>query len=286
MGSPCALSLYCESKLQFEDLIAKSLELVNRLEDTYSRFKPESLLSKVNSAAGSDATFPLDDECWQLFNYADSAYKISDGLFDVTSGVLRQVWDFKSNKLPPIDKLEAVVALVGWHKIKLQQDSFSLPHEGMELDLGGIVKEYAADLLASTLRLSGCEFGLVDMAGDIAVVGPHPDHSPWNIAISNPAATTKAIATIPLMSGGLASSGDYERFIMLDGERHSHILNPKTGMPVKGLAGVSVWAPKCVIAGTIATVAMLKGDLAKAWLIDVDCNYLAIDQNGQLDMKN
>ncbi|MGJ8680099.1 FAD:protein FMN transferase [Paraglaciecola sp.] len=285
MGSPCALSLYCESKLQFEDWVEKCLYQIERLENTYSRFKPDSLLSKFNAAAGSDATFSLDDECWQLLNYADTAHKISDGLFDITSGVLRKVWDFKSKQAPPIEQLESILALVGWDKICLQQQLFRLPKSDMQLDLGGIVKEYAADLVANTVRDLGGKSGLVDMAGDIAIVGPHPDNSPWHIAISNPANPKQAIATIPLMSGGLASSGDYERFIEIDGERYSHILNPKTGMPVKGLAGVSVWAPQCVIAGTLATVAMLKGEVpGQKWLKQVGCNYLTIDSKGELSL--
>jgi thiamine biosynthesis lipoprotein len=147
--------------------------------------------------------------------------------------------------------------------------------------ISGIVKEYAADLVVEMLRQSGINHGLVDMGGDIAVIGPHPDNSPWQVAISDPDFPEQAIATIPLMAGGLASSGDYQRFIVLNDERYCHILNPKTGWPVKGLAAVSVWAPQCVVAGTVATIAMLKGDVeGEKWLQDVGCNYVTVNRSG------
>lgn len=119
-------------------------------------------------------------------------------------------------------------------------------------------EEYAADCLANILyQLDICS-GVVDLADDIRILGPHPDGSPWQVGIRHPQHPERAIATIPLMSGGLASSGDYARCFELNGKRYSHLLNPKTGRPIQGLASVSVWAEQCVVAGSIATIAMLK----------------------------
>jgi thiamine biosynthesis lipoprotein len=281
MGSPCLLYLYCSSKEQFERVASQSVARVNELEANYSRYLADSLLSDINSHAGTDKRFTLTDEFWTLLQYANTAHAISDGLFDITSGVLRKVWDFNNGQPPAIAKIDSTLELVGWSKIVLNQNYFHLPLAGMELDFGGIVKEYAADLVVEMLRQSGINHGLVDMGGDIAVIGPHPDNSPWQVAISDPDFPEQAIATIPLMAGGLASSGDYQRFIVLNDERYCHILNPKTGWPVKGLAAVSVWAPQCVVAGTVATIAMLKGDVeGEKWLQDVGCNYVTVNRSG------
>ncbi|MFQ3236127.1 MAG: thiamine biosynthesis lipoprotein [Paraglaciecola sp.] len=287
MGSPCVLHLYCSSAQHFDNAVAQSIAKIKKLEDQYSRYSGDSLLSEINRNAGSKKRFKLSDEFWTLLQYANTAYSVSDGLFDITSGVLRKVWDFKSRKAPELDKIDSILKRVGWSKIVLDKDRFYLPIVGMEMDLGGIVKEYAADLVAETLRHYGLQHGLVDMGGDIALVGPHPDNNPWQVAISDPDGPSKAIATIPLMGGGLASSGDYQRFIVLNDEKYTHILNPKTGWPVKGLTAVSVWAPQCVVAGTLATIAMLKGEVeGKQWLQDVGCNYLTVDRSGRVNLSS
>lgn len=287
MGSPCLLHLYCSSKEQFERVASQSVARVNELEALYSRYLADSLLSDINLHAGTGKRFTLADEFWTLLQYANTAHAISDGLFDITSGVLRKVWDFKNGQPPDIAKINSTLVLVGWSKIVVDKNDFHLPLAGMELDFGGIVKEYAADLVAEMLKQSGIKHGLVDMGGDIAVVGPHPDNSPWQVAISDPDLPGQAIATIPLMAGGLASSGDYQRFIVLNDERYSHILNPKTGWPVKGLVAVSVWAPQCVVAGTLATIAMLKGDVeGEQWLQEVGCNYLTVNSSGIVNLSS
>jgi thiamine biosynthesis lipoprotein len=280
MGSPCALSFYCCSQQQFEFLVEQCIAKVSQLEDRYSRFKPDSLVSQINNSAGRGECFELDSEFRALLLYADTAYTISDGLFDITSGVLRKVWDFKSHKIPALGDIAQTLNLVGWPKVSSHLNTFSLPIKGMEIDLGGIVKEYAADLLVSLTKKNGLQHGLVDLGGDIAIVGAHPDNSPWQVAISHPQKPSHAIATIPLMSGALASSGDYQRFIVINKERYSHILDPMTGWPVKGFAAVSVWAPQCVVAGTLATTAMLKGEIKGGiWLNEVACHYLTVNQD-------
>jgi thiamine biosynthesis lipoprotein len=148
---------------------------------------------------------------------------------------------------------------VGWEKIRWQRPRLVLPLAGMQLDFGGYVKEYAADRVAALCREHGLRHGLVDLGGDLAVVGPHPDGSPWRVGIRHPRAPEGAIACVALAAGGIATSGDYERCMLVDGKRYAHILNPKTGWPVAGLASVSVAASHCLIAGTASTIAMLKG---------------------------
>ena len=280
MGSPCVLHLYCSSPEYFDNAVEQSITKVKELENQYSRYSSDSLLSDINRNAGTDKRFQLTDEFWTLLQYADTAYEISDGLFDVTSGVLRKIWDFKDKNIPEISKINSTLSLVGWPKITLSKDAFFLPDAEMELDFGGIVKEYAADLLVDTLKLAGLQHGLIDMGGDISIIGPHPSNNPWQVAICDPSNPNQAIAHIPLTSGGLASSGDYQRYIILNDEKYSHILNPKTGWPIKGLAAVSIWAPQCVVAGTLATTAMLKGEVnGVEWLKEVGCHFLGLPQH-------
>jgi thiamine biosynthesis lipoprotein len=136
----------------------------------------------------------------------------------------------------------------------------------MEIDFGGVVKEYAADRAATLCADAGLRHGLVDLGGDIKVIGPHADGSPWVVGIQHPRIADAVMATLDLSHGAIATSGDYERFVEVEGRRYSHILSPRTGMPVQGLAGVSVVAPECVVAGSAATIAMLMEERGPAWL--------------------
>ncbi len=147
----------------------------------------------------------------------------------------------------------------------------------MELDFGGVVKEYAADRAAVICAQAGFRHGLVDLGGDIKIVGPHPDASPWSVGIQHPRIADAVMATLELSHGAVATSGDYERFLEIDGTRYCHILSPRTGMPVRGLAGVSVAAEECVVAGSATTIAMLMEDRGAAWLEEVGLPHVWMD---------
>lgn len=283
MGSPCVLTLYVQSVSQYKEAVFRCEKEMERLEHKYSRYLPNSLLSQINASAGSGKGMALDDETWQLLNYANIAFEQSDGLFDITSGILRTAWNFKQPQLPDADKLKLLIEKIGWQKIHLDQQHFVLPEPRMQLDLGGIVKEYAADCLANILKHQHIQSGVIDLAGDIRILGPHPNGSPWQVGISHPQHPEQAIATIALSSGALASSGDYARCFELNGKRYSHLLNPKTGWPIQGLAGVSVWAEQCVVAGSIATIAMLKGENeGNQWLKEVGVPFVSINQEMEI----
>src|SRR5699024_8377147 len=156
-----------------------------------------------------------------------------------------------------------------------------LPIKGMEIDFGGVVKEYAVDTVVALCQNRGFSHGLIDMGGDIGVIGPHPDGSPWRIGIRNPHTPHRAKAVIELTQGALATSGDYERYFEIHGKRYSHILNPLTGWPVQGLISVSVQAPLCIVAGTASTIGMLKGKQEGIhWLDALGLPYFCIKEDG------
>ena len=155
-----------------------------------------------------------------------------------------------------------------------------LAREGMEIDFGGFGKEYAVDRVAGLIREAGLRSGLVDLGGDVCIVGPHPDGKPWQVGIRDPRNPTEAMARLPMTHGALATSGDYERFMEVDGVRYCHLLDPATGWPIRGLASASVVAPQCLIAGSGTTIAMLKGKRGPAWLQALGLPHLYVKADG------
>jgi len=281
MGSPCEVRLHPQPDADAETVADAAVAEVRRLEHKYSRYRDDSLATRINRSAGSESGVEVDAETAALLDYAATAHRQSDGLFDATSGILRRAWSRETTRLPTPDELAVLLEHVGWQRLRWRAPRLFLP-EGMELDFGGFVKEYAADRVAELCRRLGARHGLVDLGGDLAVVGAHPDGSPWRVGIRNPRDPENAVATIELFAGGIATSGDYERFVVLDGKRYSHLLDPRTGWPVEGLAGVTVAAPHCLVAGSATTIAMLKGPEAGRWLQDLGLPHLTVGRDGAL----
>jgi thiamine biosynthesis lipoprotein len=220
-----------------------------------------------------------------LFQFASQLFDQSDGLFDITSGVLRQAWDFKKPEVPTSQKLEVLLPLVGWKKVVLQDQSIALPLAGMEVDLGGFGKEYAADRAVQVLKEKGVAHGYVNLAGDMRFLGPKPNGEPWMIGIQDPRQPNRVVATLPVMQGGLATSGDYERYFELNAQRYCHVLNPKTGMPVRHWRSVSVTSPATVVSGCTTTIAMLKEVDGLAFLQATSFDFFAIDHAGKVHLR-
>ncbi|HSW07949.1 MAG TPA: FAD:protein FMN transferase [Aquabacterium sp.] len=262
-----------------------AIDEVRRIEITYSRYRPDSIVSRLNAAAGG-APLVCDSETLALLAYAHTLYEASDGLFDITSGVLRRAWDFKAGRIPSGAELAAVRALIGWPRVERDGPQVRLPQAGMEIDFGGFGKEYAADRAGALLAAQGVQHGYVNLGGDLRVMGPRPDGRPWMIGIQDPRQPDALVATIPLHQGGLATSGDYERFFEADGQRYCHILDPRSGRPVTWWRTVSVLAPLAVIAGNCSTIAMLKQQQGLDFLQASGMDYLAVDHQGVIHLKD
>jgi FAD:protein FMN transferase len=280
MGTVCEVRLYAASASQAQQTTQTVIADVERLEAKYSRYRSSSELSAINRVAASGGTIDVDDETAYLLDYSAVCYQQSKGLFDISSGILRKAWDFKSNKVPTTAEVTQLLTRTGWDKLAWQRPSLRFHVVGMELDFGGIVKEYAADRAAALCREQGVAHALINLGGDICVSGPQADGTPWHIGISDPKAPDQALCTLALSQGALASSGDYQRCIELDGVRYSHILNPRTGRPVRGLAAVSIVADHCVVAGSAATIAMLMEANGKSWLQELGLPHLWVDVDG------
>ncbi len=266
MGSPCEIKLYADTRVRAEHMVVRLIGEVERLEQRYSRYRADSFLSEINRVAKTGGQITVDAETAGLLDYVEACYRESEGLFDVTSGILRRVWRFHEGRLPAAEEVQSLLGSVGWHRLYWQNPVLVFPVPGIELDLGGAVKEYAVDRLAALCWEAGVSHGLVNLGGDIKIIGPHPDGSPWAVGIAHPRRPGRFIQTLQLTRGAMASSGDYERCMEIDGVRYGHILNPKTGWPVTHLASVSVVAEFCVVAGSASTIAMLKGEAGPAWL--------------------
>ncbi len=253
---------------------------VERIEAKYSRYLPDSVVSRINAAAGI-APITVDTETEQLLSYADVCFVQSGGLFDITSGVLRKAWDFSVATPPENSAIERLLPLIGWDRVEREPGQIYLPIAGMEIDFGGFGKEYAVDRALRVLAGGGVKHGFVNLGGDLAAVGPRADGTPWGVGIRHPRKADTLIATLPLYSGAIATSGDYERYFEFEGQRFSHILDPRTGQPVRGLQSVTVHAPSCLVAGSATTIAMLKGDVAGlAWLEALEVPYLCVRADG------
>ena len=277
MGCPCELRFHSETEGAFARTVERCLREVRRFEKKYSRYRPDSVTARINRAAGR-TSIPIDAETASILRYAEACYEQSGGRFDITSGVFRHVWHPRRTTLPRKEELDAWVARVGWDKVRYSERRVYLPLAGMELDFGGVVKEYAADAAAAVARRDGIRHGLVNLGGDITIVGPQADGRPWPIGIVHPLETDSAIATVSLGEGALATSGGYERFVEIEGKRYSHLIDPGTGWPVEGLLSVSVVANQAIVAGSIASIALLQPPAdGLAWLERCGAPYLAID---------
>ena len=197
-----------------DGLFAEIEQLVAELEQRYSRYRDDSLVSLINRRAGSPQRTKIDEETIALLGVAEALWETTGGLFDITSGPLRRAWDFRSKGPVRPERIEAARDLIGWEHVDWQGPYLRLPLKGMELDFGGIAKEYAVDCVAKRLRDAGVLSGMVDLAGDIAVIGDPADGSPWQISIRDPF-NEGSICTVNLTDAAIATSGSYERRITI-----------------------------------------------------------------------
>ena len=281
MGSPNELQIWHDDERRARMLADTAIADVRRIEAKYSRYRGDSVTARINGAAGG-AAVAIDAETYALLGYADRCHRLSAGRFDITSGVLRHAWDFRRSppRLPDEKEVAAVTALIDWPSVEWSPRSVRLPRRGMEIDFGGIGKEYAADRMATICHDSGAPHTLANLGGDVRAAGPQPDGSPWRVGISHPRQADAIMATVEIDGGAVATSGDYQRFFDLDGRRYCHIIDARSGRPVTHWQSISVLAPLCVLAGSCATIAMLLEEDGEAFLGREGVPYLAVDAAG------
>lgn len=276
MAGPCEIYVDTTDVNLAEKIFSIARDEALRIERKFSRYRQDNIVYQINNSSGRP--IQVDEETALLLNYAQEAYHLSEGLFDITCGVLRRVWKFDgSDRIPSAQAIETVMPLVGWEKISWDGASIRL-QPGMKIDFGGIGKEYAVDRTAVLVRQFGINSTLINYGGDLHALGPRANGQPWEVGLDDPAATGKrTVGKIALYRGGLATSGDARRYLQKDGIRYSHILNPKTGWPaVNPPRSVSVIADTCLEAGMLASFAMLNGEEAEAFLVAQHVAYRCI----------
>jgi FAD:protein FMN transferase len=242
-----------------------------RIERKFSRYRDDSTLSWIHQNRGTPLV--LDEETASLIEFAKESFEVSDGLFDITSGVLRAAWKFDgSDRLPLHDTIERLLALVGFEKLQWKSPILLVPL-GMELDLGGIGKEYAVDRAFDQLAARRSAPFLINFGGDLRA-NCSPPLGPWQIGVERPDTDRAAAMILELTHGALATSGDARRYLLKDNTRYGHILNPRSGWPVpESPRSVTVAASSCTEAGLLATLAMLHGAQAETFLLEQGVRY-------------
>ncbi len=271
MASPCEVLVDGANEAELRDLSEQAAAEVWRIEAHWSRYRIGNIVHRINTANGRPVT--VDEETARFLDYAQHLYEWSEGLFDVTSGVLRRAWKFDgSSRLPRQNAVKALLPSVGWSKLVWKSPVLQMK-PGMEIDFGGIGKEYAVDRALAGLAATTGKPVLVNFGGDLAANKPRQDGTPWQVGIDTGVPNT-ATPLVRLSKGGLATSGDAHRFLLKDGVRYSHVLNPKTGWPVTGgPRAVTVAAVNCTEAGVLATLAMLHGAQAEVFLRECGADY-------------
>ena len=231
MASPCELLLYAADRVAALELGAIVAGEAWRIEEKYSRYRQDSVTSRINRQAGS--VLQMDEETTSLLDFASRCFELSEGLFDITSGVLRRAWKFDgSDRVPDAAAIECLLSLVGFDKLHRDGAFLRIP-AGMEIDFGGIGKEYAVDR-AYDLLMACCPVPfLINFGGDLRASRPLP-HGPWKVAIEKPDSNRNVAMNLDVEYGALATSGDSHRFVLKNGIRYGHVLHPRTGWPVQG----------------------------------------------------
>jgi len=265
MASPCEVHVPAVARGKAERVVAAVQGEAQRIETKFSRYRQDNVVARINAAGGQPVI--VDAETARLLDYAAELFTLSEGRFDITSGVLRRVWTFDgSANVPDPAAIEALLPSIGWLRVDWRSPVLRMP-DGMQIDFGGIGKEYAVDCAAAILR-EEVDAGMINFGGDLISIGP-PSNLPgqaWTVGIES-LSGRGAATRISLATGALATSGDAHRFVLRDGKRFGHILDARTGWPVEQAPrSVTVLATSCTQAGMLATFAMLLGAAAEAFL--------------------
>ena len=264
MASPCEILVAQADRPRALEFGGQVAEEAWRVERKFSRYRDDSVIGWIHRSRG--ARLEVDSETADLLDFAARCYELTDGLFDVTSGVLRRAWKFDgSDRIPTEAQVAQLLPLVGFTKVRWERPYLTLP-EGMELDFGGFGKEYAVDRAFEVLTHCGNGPALINFGGDLRANRP-PPRGKWQIGIERPDCERQAAALLELERGAVATSGDSHRFLLKDGVRYGHVLDPHTGWPIVGAPrSVTVVASSCTEAGLLATAALLQGVNAEKFL--------------------
>lgn len=267
MGTQATVTLWPDGDETAANADARAvLALFDAVETRFSPYREDSELSRLNATAHVEP-FACSAPMWTAVELGREAWEVSDGAFDVTAGPLMHLWGFhrRRDSVPTAAEIAAARELVGFDKLILDPGArtVAFPRPGMVLDFGGILKGYAVDLAAAELARRGRRVGIVDLGGNIRCLPqPPPGRESYRIGVRHPRHPRdpeRLLGTVRLLDQAIATSGDYERFVTIDGQRYSHIMDPRTGYPVRGLAAVTVVAPSGLATDVLSTSIFVNG---------------------------
>lgn len=261
LGTKCSIKFILADDRRALTFAADSLAWISAFEEKFSRYRPTSLISRINAAAGADWV-SIDSEMEHLLNLADDLHHRTNGILDPTLLPLLRVWDWKTlhQKLPETSEVRTALALTGWQKVQRRPGAIRLPTAGMGLDFGGFGKEYAVDQLTHLARQRGITSALIDLGRDIFALGGNGTHPFWHVGIEDGLHPGHCWGGLAVTDHAVCASGDYARHFLHHGVRYGHILDPRTGWPVaNGMRAVTVIAPSCLEAGVYSTAAFILG---------------------------
>lgn len=270
MGGPCEVLVEIDSEACAQSVCDVAASGAWRIEDKFSRYRDDTVVAAINASSGRPVR--VDDETAKLLDFAGVLHDLSGGRFDITSGVLRRAWSFDGTRHTPDQALiDSLLPLIGWPKVNWQKPEITLL-PGMQIDFGGIAKEYAVDQAVQTISQLYDDAVLVNFGGDLAVTRSRNGEQPWRVGVEDVrGGQGSAAKVIELHAGALATSGDTYRFVRAGGIRLSHILDPRSGTPVQDAPrSITVAAPTCTQAGMLTTLAMLQGQGAEDFLARQD----------------
>jgi thiamine biosynthesis lipoprotein len=274
MSTHCRVNCHGVASGKSQDFQHAVIQWVAQFEARYSRFIPDSLIGRINAAAG-ECWVETDPETDRLFNLCQDLFFFTRGSFDPTALPLIKLWNWKQH--PPIvpddNSIQAARALVGWNKVQRRSGEFFLPQRGLGLDLGGIGKEYAVDCVMNLAIQHGIPNVLVDFGQDVRALGHAPEKKFWWIGLDDATSPGKCWTGVALTDHAVATSGDYLRHFIFNGQRYGHILDPRTGYPaLNDCRAVSVIAPSCTIAGLLSTSICILGAKEGLQLVELHPN--------------
>ncbi len=262
MGTAFDLGVVSDNEIEANELLEFGVNEIKRIEAVFTEFKATSLTSKINQNAGIKETL-VSPEFFSLLQRCLHISKLSQGYFDISVGNLKQLYQFKNAafSLPKRNIIDEVLNNVGFDKIDLNDESSSvlLKKKGMRISFAAIGKGYAADVIKKMWQERGVQSAYINASGDLTAFGKNTDGKPWKIGISNPDNREEILFYIPLENAAVATSGDYEQHFLYQGERYSHNINPKTGLPIKGIKSVSVFSPAAEFSDALSTAVYAMG---------------------------
>ena len=267
MAGPCEIIIDNPDKKLAAQITSIAQSEAKRIEHKFSRYRNDNIIFKINNANGQG--IEVDEETSKLLDYAQECFLMSEGLFDITSGVLRAVWKFNGkDQIPSKNQISHIIKTIGWNHVNWEKPILTLKKQ-MEIDFGGIGKEYAVDRTALLISSqTGFNNVLVNYGGDLNALGPRANDNAWEVGLQDPSEKSKpANAKIELFHGAVTTSGDLHKFLEKDGIRYGHILNPKTGWPTpESPRQVTALGSTCIEAGILSTLAILHGKNAEEFL--------------------